>query len=76
VQGQLPFFKVWANHGWPFQQSVEAVSKVVNGEQAPPPVYYQPNQLANFVVGPRGQVLVNRYKACRTMLRYRLQPLR
>jgi hypothetical protein len=55
---------------------VEAVNKVMNGEQAPPPVYYQPDQLANFVVGPRGQVLVYRYEASRKMLRYQLQPLR
>ncbi|MDO7844746.1 hypothetical protein Q5H92_00135 [Hymenobacter sp. M29] len=55
---------------------VEAVNKVVNGEQAPPTVYYQPDQLANFVVGPRGQVLVYRYEASRKMLRYQLQPLK
>ncbi|WBO86702.1 hypothetical protein [Hymenobacter yonginensis] len=55
---------------------VEAVNKAVNGPQGPPVVNYQPDQLANFVVGPRGQVLVYRYEISRKMLRYQLQPLK
>ncbi|HEX8326614.1 MAG TPA: hypothetical protein VF629_03660 [Hymenobacter sp.] len=55
---------------------VEVVNKAVNGEQAPAVVNYQADQLSNFVVGPRGQVLVFRYEASRKMLRYQLQPLK
>ncbi len=54
----------------------EAVIKTVNGAQGPPVVSYQPDQLANFVAGPRGQVLVYRYEASRKMLRYQLQQLK
>lgn len=55
---------------------VEAVAKVIDGPQAPAQVYYQPDQLANFVVGPAGQVLLYRYEASRKMLRLQVQPLK
>ncbi|GAA4371361.1 hypothetical protein GCM10023185_46760 [Hymenobacter saemangeumensis] len=55
---------------------VQAADKVVNGTPPPTPVYYRPDQLANFVVGPPGQVLVYRYEPGRKMLRYSLQPMK
>jgi hypothetical protein len=55
---------------------VETADKIVNGTPPPTPVYYQPDQLSNFVVGPPGQVLVYRYEPSRKMLRYQLQTLK
>ena len=70
LMGKLGAFQQKMNTG------VEAVNKVINGPQAPPQAFYQPDQLLNFVAGPMGQVLVYRYEASRKLLRLHLQPLR
>ena len=56
--------------------AVVAADKIINGTPPPTPVYYQPDQLNNFVAGPPGQVLVYRYEPSRKMLRLRMQALK